>query len=154
MKLSKNSLHYKWYKLLYWKDGYSIEIDNFCNYFWSLLMGTLLSPFVLLVPFGRKGYYDPGANVIFRAALGAIFTLIGGLVLWYFYNLLFHYTWQLLSPMLLIIGAVGVIVLLLWIISKLAEKKEWETMDVIVEGYKSWKDKYCPKIDWKDDIKA
>jgi len=149
MKLSKSSWHVGLNDYV-WGDGYSIDQNNLCPYFW----GTIAAIFCCIPVLIRKAIGDSisGGTSIFLLRYGlGIFWIGLGIVL--------------LAPVTFGVG-VGILVFNLilyntnifgrlagWIRGKHKErpKKPYKERKphMTVEMFKGWKNKHCPMVEWE-----
>lgn len=147
MKLSSNSWHTAFHDASY--PNLMIG-DNFCNYFWELVIAMVLFP--LSWPFYvRKD--TTGATFIIKVILGgAIQGIIGGLI----YLVCTRTVEDFLIIgfwILLVVLIIAIVCFFIWFFnesetSKTINKNLGELGDIIKEGVVSTKERYCPKIDW------
>jgi amino acid transporter len=175
MKLTKNSWHYNAYSFLTGKT----PNNNFCDYFWELLFNLVLFipniPFYVVTAIFSKfeeSYttYWENNNFIktpktYKAKLKAnnqiplwvklFVSIVISLILWGLGYLLIYETFTLLK----IIGLITVAVLLIigivyyFVKSDTPERIKDNIVEfffMIKEAFYSFKDNYCPKINWED----
>ena len=162
MKLTKNSWHYNAYSFLTGKT----PNNNFCDYFWELLFNLVLFipniPFYILTAILSK--YEEGHRT-YKAKLkannqipivGKMFVSAG---IWFLLTMLIlGLLTSITKTLSIILAIIGFIVISIGIVyfftesttkDKIANNLE-ETKDMVEEAFYSFKDNYCPKIDWTD----
>jgi len=155
MKLTKNnSWHYKFWKLNYagW-FGNDEPNENFCDYFWALVWATLMLPitWIGLIYKGISGETGAfGRNIVNTLMAYAVLSLAGVFI----GTTVKHGFWAILGPLLIILAVSVVILLIVYYFKEVfpqssVSRNLSETSDIIGEGWKSFKGKYCPKIDWQ-----
>jgi hypothetical protein len=150
MKLKKEGFLTRFYK---WSYGLNDAVlpTNFCEFFWSLVFAIAVSPLTilslplqLLIP-GLKENTDWSMKARICAPLAIIVcvTLLTFLGITVFNN---PGTSLMIVGVLVLFGLL--LALLVWKSDSLSELQK-ETNQVIEEKYKSVKENYCPKIEWK-----
>ena len=175
MKLTKNSWHYNAYLFLTGKT----PNNNFCDYFWELLFNLVLFipniPFYILTAIFSKyeeSYTTHWENNNFIEIpktykaklkdnnqipiLGKMFV---SAVIWFLLTMLIlGLLTSITKTLFIILVIIGFIVISIGIVyfftesttkDKIANNLE-ETKDMVKEAFYSFKDNYCPKIDWTD----
>jgi amino acid transporter len=176
MKLTKNSWHYNAYSFLTGKT----PNNNFCDYFWELLFNLVLFipniPFYIVTAiFSKfektydwdidtnnnwiktpKSYEDKlkSNNKIplwVKLCCSALISIVLGVVAYW----LIFYTMKLITIVALLTVAVLLIigVVYYFIHSSTPERIKdniVEFFSMIEEAFYSFKDNYCPKINWED----
>jgi hypothetical protein len=159
MKLTKNSWHYNAYSLLTGKT----PNNNFCDYFWELLFNLVLFipniPFYILTAIFSK--YEEGHRT-YKAKLkannqipivGKMFVSAG---IWFLLTMLvLGLLTSVTKTLLFIIGFIVFNIGIVYFFTKSSTKDKIannleETKDMVKEAFYSFKDNYCPKIDWTD----
>jgi hypothetical protein len=158
MNLTKNSFHAKFYDFIYQKN----LPKSLCDYFWALIFGIILLP--LLLPFNfifiQKWSPFSHTSITSRLILNFVWTVASVfLFIIMLYLPIFENNYG--GPLaVLIVGLIiGAVKLAIYLHEKYREsryddlfepKKENEFLLVLKTGFKAFKEKYCPRIDWKD----
>lgn len=156
MKLSKNSIHSKFYNLIFAKT----PPDNLCDYFWSLVLGLLL--FIPIIPGivtegiveyyeRKKGDYIKGNGLELWPKIAVSFLVYFAMA---FIVLVISAFITKTLMMSILFGVIGLAIGIVWLfkkyrqIPKTIENNISEVCSIVKESVKSFKGKYCPRIDW------
>lgn len=176
MKLTKNSWHYNAYSFLTGKT----PNNNFCDYFWELLFNLVLFipniPFYIVSAIfskyenvyiwdynEKKEYvrlpksYDEKLKANNQIPLLLKIFVSAGI--WFILTMLvLGLLTSVTKTLLTILGIIGFIAIIIGIVyfftesttkDKIVNNLE-ETKDMIKEAFYSFKDNYCPKINWEE----
>ena len=151
MRLHRSKWINKFYLRFYQEDYENIK--NGCDYFWTLLLALITLPisgssFILKAVDRELRNSSKLSCLFFRLFVGFGFNFF---IVIFILGLIT----KPLAVLGVIGGIVGVVVLLLGIFALAVwygdrEKKEWESVTIVKEAVKSFKEKYCPKIEWVD----
>lgn len=157
MVLNPKALHAKFYNLVYNKD----LPESLCDYFWKLVFAIPL--FILLFPFSVfwiKGYKHGDLLLVLRIILNVIISIgVFGLSLICVYFPIWEKDYSGLYVFLALVGAVGLALGIAWAITSLKTGIRFryietpESIIIVKESIKAFKNKYCPRIDWKEKVK-
>lgn len=144
MEIRKNTWHAKLYNIAYKRLDQSL-----CTYFWKLVLALVLLPFTFiwyLIPYTRNnmglGGYTFSSFIVF------VFISVGRLLGKDVFGD-FSFVSGLLGFVLLVVGIlliIGLLVLFVYLLNLAGETKR-ETL--VGERLKGFKNKYCPRIEWK-----
>lgn len=148
MNLTENSWHKKFYDIsFYYNKKYPLE--NFCDYFWNLVLAFLLLPISwpsYVIQTLAKTNDHP------YSFWGKVFG--GGFLQCLFYIIIYHIINSNLEDwgvfFILILVTILSLALLIGIIYFFTDSDTGkELKEIVGEGIGSFKNKYCPKITWK-----
>lgn len=157
MNLTKGTWHYNFWKINF--DGsynYSQEPNNnFCDYFWKLVLAIIFIPFTWIGLIIKKRFKTSFSfeSLMLATILGYICIFVGYLL----GIIIYHHS---LKSLIILGSIVGIGILIFAVLyfsieyypnSKLKDNL-LESGNIIKEGISSFKNKYCPKISWKEKI--
>lgn len=149
--LNPNSRINKFYnKYFFIKD--ITKIVNFCDYFWSLLFALLSLPISFPTFFiGNESIkiqtYNKGSvgKILHRSFIGFVFVLLFSIIV----TLLLFKPLALLVCTAITIGILALVIGLIAIVTLIENRETSEFEMVVKTGFSSFKNKYCPRIEWK-----
>lgn len=145
MEIRKNTWHAKLYNIAYKRLDQSL-----CTYFWKLVLALVLLPFTFiwyLIP-GTRNNAGLGGYTFFSFIM-FVFITIGRMIGKDAFGD-FSFVSGLLGFVLLAVGVallIGFVVLSAYLLHLAAESTKRESL--IGERLKGFKNKYCPRIEWK-----
>jgi len=156
INFNKNSWHRQTYNALYTSEA----PDNLCPYFWKVVWAIITMPAWCIMSKIHKradatekiwigGFLTFLAFVISIASSTVVCDLFGGLIgdsSWVYY---FSPIIIILLIALFIAFFIGFVVLSVTIEEKWKDRETKESTSLLGAKFKSWKDKNCPKINWK-----
>ena len=145
--IRKDSFSNRFYSLFYDRN-INHQTPNFCDWAWMYIFAVLSLPFTWITLWKRfSSAYDNGAKLITRIIIGFMAQfLIGFYILGLVYRTrgTLEFTGVIaVFTLAIFLFAFGMAKLIIWA-SNQPEKKS-----IIGETWKSYKEKYCPKIEWK-----
>jgi len=147
MNLKKNSWHSALVQSTY---GEGSLPQSLCPYFWKLLFAILVIPFTFIAHIVNLICRDyvvngtPSVIFLFLTLAFSNFYVPKGVTYFSF--------WWVLWGFLTLCAVVGVVALIIWlfcILEERSERKQAKKPNILVESFKAFKGKYCPKITWK-----
>lgn len=144
MEIRKNRWHAKLYNIAYKRLDQSL-----CTYFWKLVLALVLLPFTFiwyLIPCTRNN--EGLSGYIFCSLVTTFFIIIGRTIGSDIFGD-FSFVSGLVGFVLTVVGSaliVGILILIAYLLHLAGETKR-ETL--IGERFKGFKNKYCPRIEWK-----
>lgn len=149
MELTKNTWHYRFWKANYGYSGWSNQepTNNFCDYFWQLSGAIIMLPLTWIgILINKINNERNRFEELVAITLGSysLFSIIGLLI-----AVAIIETFMFFIILGTIIGVICLIVAIVWGGSMLSSSNNIkETKQIISEGWKSFKGKYCPTINW------
>lgn len=157
MRLNINSWHYKFWLLNFSGNEINIPNNNFCDYFWNLILAVILIPFTWVGLVCGKIYKN---SLPFWLNLIPTICLYGISCLAIILIKLFYEQPKIMS---ITSGFMGTVILLSYIILRIIRYFSYkntintnisEITIILKEGFLSFKGKYCPKISWISENKS
>ncbi len=159
MILSKNAKLTKLY--LWFYDEMEFELpNNLCPYFWKVVgMIFCIIPYTIICIPGiivnkttKGGFSRFPVSVMIYLGIFIFFALMTPI---YSFFSSVHYPKGTLGHALSIFGGIVWLVIFIifiwWVTDKFTEKKKDKSPNILVEFVKATYNKYCPKLEWKED---
>jgi hypothetical protein len=160
MNLKKNNWHYDLWRFNF-SEGYKEPTNNFCDYFWAVMLSIVLFPLTLpmfIIYKISKSKYKYGYNIIINLiGSGIIYVaILVGYMIGYQLAALNIAVWICVIGLSLI-GLISYLIRNDKFNFTLPTKRGNDVLDSVnntfsffKEGFLSFKNKYCPKITWED----
>lgn len=158
LKFNKNSWHYKLVFFLYGRwyfpiPQYSTRKISLCKYFWTVVTGVFIFPFIKLwrsLPYSIRDHEDLGRAISIWAVICGIIHIVA-------WSFLAEYWWLGFTVFFSVLGVgalIGaVIIFIIDLIDKHREKQSKKTRrpSLLKEFIKARKNKVCPCIEFVED---